>query len=344
MKKKICLIILLSFSFVNSFAKDFEITVIDSAIDFTHEYLKKFESKHGVFDVHMNKPLDETKRKLLMFFGEYNHATHVAGIIASYLDNSKPNLGKISNAYFIKVGSKVTGDSFPLLESYLQKTNPRVVNISIAEQYKFAMTHILKSMETKPEDSRDFILSAHNNILKIFNDHMDVQNGHWVELFNRFPNTLFVIAAGNDGRVLAGADAPNSNLPSTWEEYKKELLSGRLLGFKSLVSQINLPNTITVGSYTGDELVMAETSNYGKYVVDILADGHEINSTMPDGKWGVQSGTSMAAPQISGFAASILQDNLGISASDLKKEIYLRSYTSSLFSDYVENGRYFLRN
>ena len=59
-----------------------------------------------------------------MFFGEYNHATHVAGIIASYLDNSKPNLGKISNAYFIKVGSKVTGDSFPLLESYLQKNKP----------------------------------------------------------------------------------------------------------------------------------------------------------------------------------------------------------------------------
>ena len=67
-KKKICLVILLSFSFVNSFAKDFEITVIDSAIDFTHEYLKKFESKHGVFDVHMNKPLDETKKKAFDVF------------------------------------------------------------------------------------------------------------------------------------------------------------------------------------------------------------------------------------------------------------------------------------
>ena len=117
-----------------------------------------------------------------------------------------------------------------------------------------------------------------------------------------------------------------------------------MLGFKSLVSQINLPNTITVGSYTGDELVMAETSNYGKYVVDILADGHEVKSTMPDSKWGVQSGTSTAAPQISGFAASILQDNLELSTMDLKREVYFRSYTSSLFSDYVENGRYFIRN
>ena len=223
MIKNFILIVLFIFFSFRGFSKDFEITVIDSAIDFTHEYLSKYKSKHGVFDVHMNKPLDETKRKLLMFFGEYNHATHVAGIIASYLDNSKTNLGKISNAYFIKVGSKVTGDSFPLLESYLQKTNPRIVNISIAEQYKFAMTHILKSMETKPEDTSDFIQSAHKNILKIFNGHMDVQNSHWINLFNKFPNTLFVIAAGNDGRVLAGADAPNTNLPSTWEEYKNEL-------------------------------------------------------------------------------------------------------------------------
>ena len=343
MIKKIIFVICLIVLSTRGFSKDFEITVVDSAIDFTHEYLKKYESKHGVFDVHMNKPLDHTKRKLLMFFGEYNHATHVAGIIASYLDNLKPNLGKISNAYFIKVGSKVKSESFPLLESYLKKTNPRVVNISIAEQYKFAMTHILKSMETEPEDTMDFIHSAHNNILKIFNGHMDEQNLHWISLFNKFPNTLFIIAAGNDGRVLAGADAPNTSLPSTWEEYKNELLSGRLLGFKSLVSQINLPNTITVGSLEGENLVMASSSNYGKYVVDILADGHEVNSTMPDGKWGVQSGTSMAAPQISGLAASILQDNLDLSTSDLKKEIYLQSFSSSLFSDFVENGRYFLR-
>lgn len=49
-------------------AAPFEVTVIDSAVDFTHEHLAKYQSDYGVYDIHMNKPLDETKRRLLRFF------------------------------------------------------------------------------------------------------------------------------------------------------------------------------------------------------------------------------------------------------------------------------------
>ena len=57
MIKKFFLAFILNSALINSAsAISFEVTVIDSAVDFTHEYLKKNQSPYGVFDIHMNKP------------------------------------------------------------------------------------------------------------------------------------------------------------------------------------------------------------------------------------------------------------------------------------------------
>lgn len=341
MLKSLIVFAILTRSIFNiTFAAPFEITVIDSAIDFTHEYLKKHQSNHGVYDVHMDKPLDETKRKLLMFFGEYTHATHVAGIIASKLNDNQNNNGLINCAYFVKVGSKIDKDAFLKLEKYLDKVNPKLANLSIAEQYKLAIEHTIKKHNISADNNPTSILEAHLKIQNIFNTHMDEQNQIWVDLFNKFPYTLFIIAAGNDSRLLSGKKYQTEMLPQTWESYKNKLMSGAIPGFKSLVAQINLPNTITVASYEGEQLSLSPFSNYGKEYVDILADGQDINSTLPDNKWGNNSGTSMAAPQITGLAATILEQNLNLEVEELKKEIFNKAKTSNSFKDYSENGRY----
>ena len=339
-KSVIIFTLLIRSIFTVTLAAPFEITVIDSAIDFTHEYLKKHQSNYGVYDVHMDKPLDESKRKLLMFFGEYTHATHVAGIIASKLNDNQNNNGLINCAYFVKVGSKINEDAFHKLEKYLDKVNPKLANLSIAEQYKFAIEHTIKQHNISAEDTPSSILEAHSKIQNIFNTHMDEQNKIWISLFNNFPNTLFVIAAGNDSRLLSGKRYQTEMLPKTWESYKNKLMSGTIPGFKSLVAQINLPNTITVASYEGEQLSLSPFSNYGKEFVDILADGQDIKSTLPDNKWGNNSGTSMAAPQITGLAATILEQNLDLDIEELKKEIFNKAKTSNSFKDYSENGRY----
>ncbi|MFC5285236.1 S8 family serine peptidase [Pedobacter alpinus] len=54
-----------------------------------------------------------------------------------------------------------------------------------------------------------------------------------------------------------------------------------------------------------DETLKADFSNYGKTTVDVFAPGVAINSTTPNSNYKEESGTSMAAPVVSGLATLI---------------------------------------
>jgi cell wall-associated protease len=66
-------------------------------------------------------------------------------------------------------------------------------------------------------------------------------------------------------------------------------------------------NFINVGSTSKrmDSSFVSKFSNYGKKNVDLFAPGEEIYTTSPDNKYITDSGTSLAAPMVSGTAALI---------------------------------------
>ncbi|WP_314723446.1 S8 family peptidase [Enterocloster bolteae] len=78
-------------------------------------------------------------------------------------------------------------------------------------------------------------------------------------------------------------------------------------------------NIITVGNLMFDGS-LAENSNFGAASVDIAAPGTYILSTVPGG-YGYMSGTSMAAPMVTGTAALIYSCRTDLSLMDVKRAI-----------------------
>jgi subtilisin family serine protease len=113
---------------------------------------------------------------------------------------------------------------------------------------------------------------------------------------------LMVHAAGNDGADLGKA----KNFPNPMY-----LSGGRPR------------NWIEVGasSWKGGDKLAAPFSNYGQQQVDVFAPGVDILSTVPGNSYERDSGTSMAAPVVSGLAALILDFYPNLTATDLKNVI-----------------------
>ena len=80
----------------------------------------------------------------------------------------------------------------------------------------------------------------------------------------------------------------------------------------------NLDNIIVVGALDRQGNIHA-TSNYGIDTVDIYAPGKDIYSTLPNNTYGTDSGTSFAAPYVSGVAALLLSIKNDLTPAQLKE-------------------------
>jgi subtilisin family serine protease len=113
---------------------------------------------------------------------------------------------------------------------------------------------------------------------------------------------LMIAASGNDGANLDTA----SNFPTP--EYTG---GGRAT------------NWIEVGasSWRGGDTLATSFSDFSKTRVDVFAPGEDILSTVPGGGYERLSGTSMAAPVVTGLAALIMSYYPDLSAAQVKRII-----------------------
>ncbi|HEY0930033.1 MAG TPA: S8 family serine peptidase [Gemmatimonas sp.] len=81
---------------------------------------------------------------------------------------------------------------------------------------------------------------------------------------------------------------------------------------------------VGASSWKGKDKLAAGFSNYGKARVDLFAPGEDILSTVPGGGVKRESGTSMAAPVVSGVAALLMAYFPNLTATQVK-EILLQS-------------------
>jgi len=98
---------------------------------------------------------------------------------------------------------------------------------------------------------------------------------------------------------------------------------------------------LTVGSI-GRNGIRSSFSAYGEKL-DVVAPGEDIISTLPDNSTGMDSGTSFAAPHVSGLAALILSTNPDLSREEVVRLIEMTARKISpggVYSYYQYTGRY----
>jgi subtilisin family serine protease len=190
---------------------------------------------------------------------EDGHGTHVAGIIAA-LDNTSGVVGVAPEAFILPLrvldenGTGNTSDVSEALD-FAGDQGVRIVNASLGAD--------------DPSPTEQAAIADH-------------------------PNTLYVVAAGNDG----GDVDTHPVYPCAY----------------------NLPNIICVGAsdFNDDR---ASFSNYGVQTVDLFAPGDRIVSTYLTSGYAVAGGTSMAAPHVAAEAALLLARDPGLDRATLKTKI-----------------------
>lgn len=243
----------------------------------------------------------------LNFYGQYAHSTHCSGIIASISPESKimsnrvfpdtpPDEPQVLAAnekpkkgiadIFYKVIAAISNGTFEKAATYIKEQRIDIANYSlgISLQNIAKLALVVKGVKNPtPEQLSEETVRVAAQYIPV--------GKKWVE---SSPETLFVIAAGNDG-------SDNDKLPV----------------FPAVV---RAENAITVAATKGNSS-LADFSNWGINSVDIAAPGVAILSSVPSAdhkKLVPMSGTSMATPYVVGVAAKVKDINPKLKPAELK--------------------------
>ncbi len=241
----------------------------------------------------------------------YAHGTHVAGIIAAKYNNNQGVAG---------VAPKANLYAYSILENHTDKVGKKIYLMGMME-WKYALANLI---------------TANCKVINVSmskSDEIEIQS----EILGTFLSKLlkegydFVIvqSAGNESRLATTAGLFTG---ITLPEVKDRIIVVGAIGMRD--SYYIDGNKVFGGYY------FAEFSNYGERV-DVVAPGVKIYSTLPNNEYGNQrwdvqletmkdiSGTSMAAPHVSGIAAMCFSVNPALTGKQVK-EIIVQTASSTV--------------
>ncbi len=155
-------------------------------------------------------------------------------------------------------------------------------------------------------------------------------NNSWsIGGFSQALSDAVTLAAKND--ILFIASAGNSAVNTdVYGNYPSNLSTATTAGYDAVISVASLTDAGGLSYF----------SNYGSKTVDLAAPGSAIYSTLPGGGYGTLSGTSMAAPLVTGAAALYASAHPDATAAEIKAAILATTdATASLAGKTVTGGR-----
>lgn len=142
-------------------------------------------------------------------------------------------------------------------------------------------------------------------------------------------DSLFVVAAGNDGEDLN--DVPSPPFPACWGN----------LGNVITVTAAGADQTI-IGKFVTDDGQEVPGANYGKKYVDLVTLGRGILSATKNHEFGYATGTSQAAPLVTAAAAYLVDTNEGAGQlpGDVKARLIATAEWNGSHEDAVWGGMF----
>lgn len=217
------------------------------------------------------------------------HGTHISGIIAANRNNN--------------IGIKGVADHVQIM---VLRAIPGLDPVSEGADQTAATKEVGLSMDEKTVAIADAIRYAADNGAKIINmsfgqpwAKVSVKVNEAIQ-YAMNKDVLIIHASGNEGQDLDQITiypdrntSEGRNIASRWIE-------------------------VGASGWRNDEKLAGIFSNYGKNSVDVYAPGVEITSTVPRSTYLDDTGTSMAAPVVTGLAAVIREYYPKLTAAQVK--------------------------
>ncbi len=261
--------------------KEVLVALLDSGVNYNHPGIafcmareKNGELKGWDFAEEDALPFDYDRPGLFSGGPNTQHGTGVAGIAGG--GNAK--VGVVPIRY---VGGGAKPDDFETAVKFAHDKGARIINLS------FGTKPSLIPEESIAHFPPEIAEGIRNNARVIEN---------YKKVIAKYPDVLFVIAAGNGDENGKGED--NDQIEN-WP------------------ANVSAPNVIAVAA-TGEPGCLTSFSNYGKKSVHLAAPGEKVTIFCGANETKCASGTSFSAPLVAHTAARMLLAQPKLQPSDLK--------------------------